>query len=249
MARGSFGRIRNLQDFCGSFEDVTWASTSVDLGEGLYLISVNEGTLNKTLTTGTAIDEPNGILEFLTDTGDNDNATLLSGPFRPVDGPMHVETRFKIVDDLVAAIYTGFAETMSQATPVMPAEFATATMTYNPGGQVGINYDDDGTVDDFRACMGDGSAAVASSGNGTRLSRGTWAIDQYALTKVILGPDGSGHCFAAIQNARELGASIADYSQGLTTTDLFYAVLMCENRDASAHEFPVRSEERRVGKE
>lgn len=232
MARGSFGRIRNFQDFCGHFGDVTWASTSVDLGEGWFMVSDDEGTLNEVK------DEANGVLQFLTDVGDDDSVVLASGPFRPTDGPMQVEARFKIADDLVAATYVGFAETLSLTTPVMPAEFATATMTYNAGGQVGINYDDDGTTDDFRACMGDGSAAVAGSGNGTRLSQGTWAANQYALNRVVLGPDGSGHCFGAIGNANEL-KSIADYNQGLTITDLFYAWVMCENREAAAKEFEV----------
>ena len=80
MPQSGYGRITSEQDFNGSFEDVTWASTSVDLGEGWWMVSVSEGTLQK------VTDEPGGILQFLTDTADNDNVVLLSGPYRPADG-------------------------------------------------------------------------------------------------------------------------------------------------------------------
>lgn len=233
MARGSQGRIRNWQDFCGSFEDVTWATTSVDLGEGWFMVSVNEGTLNK------VVDEGNGVLQFETDTGNADNVVLLSGPFRPADGPLHFEARFKVSDDLVVAIMAGFQETIVMATPVLGLEFSGTTMDFiATGGEVGFSYDSDGTVDDFRACAGDGNVAVAGAGDGTRLDKGTWAANEYALTKVTLGPDGSGHCFAALTNANEL-TRVASYAQALTTTDLFYAILACENRDATAHDFEV----------
>ena len=47
MPQGSFGEIRAFNDFTGSYEDVTWATNSVDLGGGWGVVSENEGTLNQ----------------------------------------------------------------------------------------------------------------------------------------------------------------------------------------------------------
>ncbi len=234
MARGSFGRTRAFQDFLNTFEDVTWAATSVDLGEGWFMVSVNEGTIND------VVDEVGGVQQFLTDTGDDDNVCLASGLYRSIDGEMNTEARYKIADAItLVAIYHGFTETLVVATPVMPAEFATATMTYNgTGGMTGFNWDSDATDNDFRALMGDGGAAVASSGNGTRLDKGAWVNDEYAVTQVALGPSGSSICRAGVTDNNELSI-VQTYTEGLTNTDLFYAILMAENRSAAAEEFEI----------
>ena len=73
---GTFGRISEFQDFNGGYEDITWASTSTDLKHGWYMVSVNDGTIQK------VVDEPGGVVQFLTATADNDNVVLLSGPYR-----------------------------------------------------------------------------------------------------------------------------------------------------------------------
>ena len=45
MPRGNFGEIRAFNDFTGIYEDVTWATSTVELGGGWGLYSVNEGTI------------------------------------------------------------------------------------------------------------------------------------------------------------------------------------------------------------
>ena len=47
MPQGSFGRIVAFNDFLGGYEDITWAARSVDLGDGLYIVSVTEGSIQK----------------------------------------------------------------------------------------------------------------------------------------------------------------------------------------------------------
>jgi hypothetical protein len=234
MARGSFGRTRAFQDFLNTFEDVTWASTSVDLGEGWFMVSVNEGTLND------VTDESGGVQQFLTDTGSADNVVLASGLYRPADGELNTESRFKVADDILnTAIYAGFTETLALDTPVMPAEFSTTTMTHNgTGGMTGFNWDSDATDNDFRALMGDAGAAAASSGDGTRLDKGAWVVNEYAVLQVALGPSGSGICRAGLTDGNELSI-VQTYTEGLTNTDLFYAILMCETRTGAALEFEV----------
>ena len=217
-------------DFLGSLEDLTWASTSVDLGGGVAVCSVNEGTMND------VVDESGGIQQFLTDTGDNDNVALFGGVFDPSTGPVEMEARFKIADTITAcAVYVGFTETLAKGTPVMPAEFDTATMTYNgSGGMVGLQWDSDASTNGWRALSGDGGAVSGSSAfgaNGT-VAAEAMIVDKYDIVRVILYPSG----YAEVWHDEEL---VVGGATGLTASDLFYAVLMCENRSGAAIEFEV----------
>ena len=223
---GQFGKIRAFNDFIGPQGDLTWGTGVVELGGGVSFVSVNEGTVND------VADESGGVLQFLTDTGNDDNVCLLAGKFDPSQGGAVMEARFKVADDMGVGIFCGFSETMALDTPVVPAEFATATMTYNgSGGMVGAQYDDDGTTDDWRAVMGDGGAAVASSGNGIR-ANATVTADDWQLVRTELHPDGSGSVYVN-------GELVKQFDSGLTATDLFYAVLIVENRTAAAREVEV----------
>ena len=236
---GSFGKITAFNDFTADYGDVVWGTGTLvtgGLGGGWGFTSVNEGSFAST------VDEPGGILAITTDTGDNDNAVLFAGPFKAADGGMVMEARFKY-SNVDCAIYAGFAETIARDTPVMPAEFATATMTYNPGGMVGFNYDVDGTTDDFRAVMGDGSAAVSNSGNGTR-ANATVTADRWFIVRVVVYPDTSAECWLAdvghadSNNVPTLRL-IKKFAAGLTNTDELFAVLMIENRSGAARVLEV----------
>tara|TARA_Y100000310_G_scaffold308001_1_gene350680 strand:+ start:371 stop:1105 length:735 start_codon:yes stop_codon:yes gene_type:complete len=228
--QGQIGTIEAYTDFTGAFGDTTWGTGEVPLEGGWGFVSVNEGTLN------TVVDESGGVLQFLTDTGDNDNVCLLAGKFDPSKGTCTIEARFKIADAVtLGAIYCGFTETMALDTPVMPAEFDTATMTYNgSGGMVGLLWDPDATTNKWKALAGDGGAASNSTNYGTNGTDATDIAvnDEYDIVKVSLSPSG----FAQVWHEEEL---VASGQTGLTTTDLFYAVLMCENRSAAAEEFEV----------
>lgn len=236
------GKITVGSDFTGIYDSVVWGTGNLvaPLDDGIGFTSVNEGTFASTL------DEACGVLAITTDTGDDDNACLFAGKFAPRDGKMVMRARFKFNSSTLGAVWVGFAETMALDTPVMPSEFATATMTYNPGGQIGFNFDTDGTTDDFRAVMGDGSAAISDSGQGTR-ANATITADRWYEAEVILNEDGSGECWLGdlghvnsdgIQNKLRL---IKRFEAGtlLTPTDLFFAVLMFENRSAAARLFEV----------
>lgn len=226
LYQGNFGEIKIWNDFTDPVGDVTWGTGQVHLGGGVFMVSVNEGTLNE------VVDESGGITQFLTDTGDDDNICLLGGKFDPSNGGAFMECRFKVADDWGVGVFAGFSETMALDTPVVPAEFATATMTYNgTGGMVGMQYDDDGTTDDWRAVMGDGGAAAGGSGNGTR-ANATVTADRWQLIRVELHTDGSGSCYLN-------GTLVKKFTAGLTPTDLFYACLIVENRTGAAREVEV----------
>lgn len=235
-AIGGYGKVRVWDDFLGPDNDLTWGTGTVKVGN-FGFVSVNEGTYEWT------VDEPGGILAITTDTGDNDNACLMAGTFKPADGGMITEWRYKFNSATLGSVFVGFTETLALDTPVMPAEFATATMTYNgSGGMVGLQFDTDGTTDDFRAVMGDGGAAISDSSNGTRASA-TIAADSWYISRVIVNPDGSAECWHGGGSDTEADAFrlVKRFNTGtlLTTTDVFYAVCMFENRSAAARVFEV----------
>lgn len=198
-----------------------------------------------TETYAATVDEAGGILALGSGATDNDNAVLRSGPFAPRDGKIAMRARFKY-SNVDCAVFVGFTETLDTTTPVMPAEFATATMTHNgTGGLVGFNYDVDGTTDDFRAVMGDGGAAISDSASGTR-ANATLTADRWFEVEVVLNEDGSAECWLgdsghANSDSMNKLRLIKHFKTGtlLTSTDLFFAVLMIEARSAAARTLEV----------
>lgn len=240
IAIGS-GRIPFGSDFVGTYAAVVvdaGGQTSTLPGDIGYC-SVNEGSFTS------VVDESGGILGMVADSGNDDNAVIMCGKFSPRDGKMVVRARFKY-SDVDCAVFVGFTETLVIATPVMPAEFASAAMTYNgTGGMLGLQYDVDGTTDDFRAVIGDGGAAISDSSAGIRASA-TVTADRWMEAEVIMDEDGGGECWLGQSgNANALNMNklslVKRFSTGtlLTNTDLFYAVLMIENRTANARTLEV----------
>ena len=212
------------------------AAGEIMLGSPQFtIVGVNEGSYFSSLVL------PNGVLILTTDTADDDNHAIIGGgKYRPADGPLTMEARFQI-HHLTCAVFFGFTETLALDTPVMPAEFATATMTYNgTGAMLGLQYDVDGTADDFRAVMGQGGANVggSASAQGVR-ANGTPTIDSWMEARVIMNPDGSGEVwFGDLTRVDGSGnvmlKRVKRYDAGLTPTKFFYPVLMIENRDGNA---------------
>lgn len=231
VTQGSYGEIKAGSDFLGPDNDLTWGTGTIHI-DGVGFVSVNEGTLEWT------VDEPGGILAITTDTGDNDNAALFLGTFQPsVNGPVTMEARFKFNSASLGAVFCGFTETLALDTPVMPAEFATATMTYNGTGQMlGAQWDSDGTTGDFRAVFADAGAIVSGAdANGTRASE-TITADEWYVVRVEIGPSGRGKVWVGHKD-RQL--NLVKELAGNPTTNQLYACLMFENRSAAARVFEV----------
>ena len=230
MPQGSKGEAVAFQDFGGTHENVTWASTSVDLGGEWGMVSVSEGTVND------VVDEDGGILQFLTATGDNDNVVLFAGPFKPSNGPMSFEARFKVADDIAnTAVYGGFMQTLNKGTPVFPITVTGTTLTYTgTGGMVGLVWDSDRTTNAWLGAVGDGGAASNTPNYPTDGTEATDALvlDEFDIIRVELNPSGS----AEIWHDEEL---VASGQTSLTPGDVFFAVLICENRTGAALEFEV----------
>ena len=104
------------------------------------------------------------------------------------------------------------------------------------GGMIGIQYDVDGTTDDFRAVMGDGGVATGGSGNGTR-ANAVLTADLWHVTRVEIDTNGAGRVYHGSRNDNlEL---VKSFTAGLTPTDQFHAVLMAENRSGNARVLEV----------
>lgn len=222
VGQGGRSRIVVQEDFVGFDPDYVWAAGGFQIGR-FSVTSVNEGTIEST------VDEPNGVLAITTDTGDDDNIALYLGPGRPADGTMSIEARVKSNSSTLGSWFIGFTETLAKDTPVMPAEFATATMTYNgTGGMIGAQWDSDGTTDDWRAVMGDGGAAKSDSANGIAAGD-TMVADKYDVIRVNLFGNGGGEVYVNEKKVKQFTTGTL-----LTPTDLFHPVVMYENRSAAA---------------
>jgi hypothetical protein len=199
-----------------------------------------------TETYAATVNESGGILALGTGGSNADNALIRSGPFAPRDGKMVVRARFKYPVFTTIAVWFGWAETLDTTTPVMPMEFSGTAMTYNPGGMIGIGIDTDGNTDDWRAGMGDGSAAISDSSTGIRANATTTA-DRWFESEVILNEDGSGEVWLGDSSdvqtiiTRPNLKLVKRFDAGtlLTPTDLFFAALMIEVRTGSARTLEI----------
>ena len=225
-------------------------------GDAASLVPIQAFGVN-TETYAATTDESGGILALGTAAADNDNAVLRMGPFAPRDGTISVRSRFKY-SNVDTSVFFGFSETLDTTTPVMPIEFATGTtLTWNgTGGILGLIYDVDATTDDFRACMGDGGAAISDTGTLGHRANATLTADQWFEAEVVLYPDGSGECwFGDAGHANSANETplrlIKRFTTGtlLTTTDLFFACLMHENRSGNARTLEVDYFEIRAGRD
>lgn len=234
MAQSEFGKLEVFEDFLGIDPDTTWAAGGFHIGN-VSVTSVNEGSIEST------VDESGGVLAVTTDTADNDNFAMYTAPMVPAsNGPLVMEARFKMDDVTLSSVFVGFTETLAKDTPVMPAEFATATMTYNGTGSiVGFNFDADGTTDDFRAVFGDAGAVVAGAdANGTRANC-TITNDRWYIARVEIDPDGTGRCYIGDIATNANMRLVKSVTAAIPDTNVLFPVLMVENRSGAARTFEV----------
>ena len=257
MAIGTKGRIRFDNDFTGVSGVVVIPATGIPLGGGVGVIGIG--------TTGSlsaVLDEPGGVVSILTTASDDENEALVAGNFKPSDGGMWMEARFKIPTSVAAtreAVWCGFTETFNQTTPVMPSERATATTTFNgTGGMLGVMFDGDSTLLELFAVAGDGGANLANKdylgavggANGIQLTGAAGipggtvlTADRWYIVRVEIDPNGLGRVYLGDYDG---GASLTkplklvlENTTALGTGDSFTAVLMIENRAAADEELEV----------
>jgi hypothetical protein len=236
MAQGSFGKLKAFNDFLDQYSTVVLTGAT-PLGGGVALIGVNEGSIAST------VDEPGGVLAITTDTADNDNHFLVAGPFKPQDGGCIMETRFKITTNVLTttlAIGAGFSETLDPATPVMPAEFSTATLTVNGTGSMAMMlFDTDGTVIDWRSVIADAGAVVAGTACDGSVASATIAADRWYIVRVKISPDGIAEISFGDNDSTKEMKVLAKNTAVLDKDECYYAFLGIENRSGNARVMEV----------
>lgn len=235
MAQGTLGKLRAFNDFLEQYS-FTVGATANALGGGVSLIGVNEGSIAST------IDEPGGVVAITTDTGDNDNQFLVSGPFKPCDGGCVMETRFKVADVTATNICVGagFSETMVEATPVMPAEYATTTLTVNgTGGMAMVLLDSDGTAIDFRPVIADAGAVLAGTNCGGTALSATVAADDWYIVRVEVSTDGYASVYFGDAKDNTNLVLVARNTAPLDDDVCYFAFLGIENRAGGAEVLEV----------
>jgi len=228
MGIGNKGRIEVLEHFMGYSTESAQEALRLPQGKVNYCADSAASGVFALVT-----DEPGGILQITTDTTDNHGYAFSIGPFAPSDGGCAMEARFKVdaVDDL--AVYCGFSETLAAAGPVMPAEFATESFIYNgTGGMAGLQFDADGTTDDWRACGGDAAAAAFDADSDATRANQAPVADEFDVIRVEINPHGDvDYWLADKKNGLRL---IKHADSVVTATDVQFAVLMLESRANAA---------------
>jgi hypothetical protein len=222
MSIGTNGRLEVYEHFMSATAD-SYLDVAQHIGtQGVMAVNIGAPVFVET------VDEPGGIQSATTDTTDNDNIAFFIGPFKPADGGVWMEARFKAAA-LTGAMYAGFSETLDATTPVMPAEFATESFVYNgSGGMVGLQFDADGTTDDWRAVAGDGGTANVDCDSLATAALNAPVADKFDVVRVEIDPHGNGKVWLG-DDAYALKL-IKEFTTPVTATDLEYAVVMIENR-------------------
>ena len=228
MGQGSFGTIEVLEHFVGGFPGVTVGTTVLPAGpEGVMFSSVQEGTFSE------VTDEPGGILQILTDTAAGDNHFFTIGPFRPADGGVVMEARFKVSDITTSALYCGFQETVHASTPVFAAQITTETFAYGGvGGFAGLQFDQNSTTDDWRAVAGDSGVANFSADSDATRAYNPPVNDKWDVIRVEIDPNRDVRMYLAGDTGPSVLKLVKGATDVMTDTSLLYAVLAIEVQTA-----------------
>jgi len=221
---GSYGKAQVFEHFFGS-EVAAMGTTRLPVcGNGVNYSCTLEGTFAPTE------DEPGGVLAATTNAGDDSSIAYTIGKFKPVDAGCWMEARFKADSVLLTAMWAGFAETVDATTPVMPDEYAVATLAVGAGGHAGFLYDPDATTDRWLCCAADG--AIAAAGSPLECGAQTAVADQYDVVRVEIDQVGTAQCWLAVKDgALKLWKT---WKTCVNPEDTFFALVMFENRSAVA---------------
>lgn len=228
MAKGSFGRVRIFEDFLGMAGASAGAAPTTDvvsrMGQ-LSFVGVNEGTTTMTVT------EPGGILAMTTAGANNDNAVLFAGPFKPSDGGVVMEVRFRMEDITSSAVFAGWTETLNQTdAPTMPAESTgdTPTLSFTgTGGLAGMLHDKNNTTAVWRAVAGDAGAVASDLTTATGTVSSAPVNDKWDIVRVEMDVNGDAKIY-------HNGTLIDDVAACVTASDYGFVCVMLEARAGTA---------------
>ena len=223
---GSFGRIRIFEDFLSRYDTTAEPTTTFTEFGNIAAISVSAGDG----TTVSTVDEPGGVVSVTTHSGDDDNVALHVAPFKPADGGCIIEARFKAAAVTTPAVFCGFFKTLAVTTPVMATELGASQAQTTATTSFGMLFDIDCTTDVWYAVSG--VTTTASTGSPTAATTGMVA-DEFDVVRVEITSDkGDVYCYLN-------GNLIKKFAGVATVTDVYYPVLMIENRSGAANTLEV----------
>lgn len=97
-----------------------------------------------------ATDKVGGVIVMTTGASDDDNFVLAAQGFKPSLGPCSLEVRLEMASLALISFNVGFADVLDGTTPVLPFEYATASLTTAPASGAAFLFDVDATTDVLR---------------------------------------------------------------------------------------------------
>lgn len=250
MSQGSKSGLRVFADFLNIINDTAIADSTPELQPGGEITIAGTGSA---LTLATVTDETGGVLSIdVTDDAGDDGYGMYSTFFKPADGAIRFECRFKLLDASAAGFFVGYQETLTVAEPVFPYTLSGTTISIVDTGQVvGLFLDHNGTNDDVHfAASNDAAAAngvdltnpainkgwgVGSSGGGRAGVDMSGAVmdDSWMLFVIEIDTDGTGRAyFGSVQNDNDgVGPKLIGQTDrgALDPTALYHPVIFVEN--------------------
>ena len=190
MPQGTRSRVSVWEDFTAMSDDDALAIVdATGLQYGPIRLSAISGNVdfNSIATLG------GGMATFSGAGGAADGINISAAPFRPADGAMWMECRFKYAAWADVQLFVGFQETLDRDEAVNPFTLSGTTLTDNDTGNTfGVYYDTTATTDDFRAAAS--AAGVIKSVSGTLGVRAnlTPAADKFVIVRVEVDQSGGG---------------------------------------------------------
>lgn len=218
LGQGTKSRIEVFEDFMG-FSSTTQGATQLPQGKVNYCGVGTAGSFAQ------VTDEPGGVLTVTSDSDEGDSTCLFIGPFKPADGGVVFETRFKILDESYNHYYAGFQETLDMTTPVLAAvSDSDGTLTHGAVGcHAGFYTYAQSDTQDWFVIAGDGAVAASNStANGSALVMAP-ADSEFEVFRVEIDPHGNADFWVG----KETGlVHVKHIDDAVVASDIQYAVLM-----------------------
>lgn len=217
MAGESSGRVHVREDF-------------------MYVVLYGQTIGVGTEVVAYTVDESGGVLSLTTGAVDNDNAFWKGAPGVPSNGGLFIEAKIKLADITEGAYNVGFSETLDDTTPVMPFEFATATLTSNAVDGAAFLFDIDGTTDVWRVAAVDTNvdtldSAISKNRTEATATNGVAPVnDTYEVLRVEIEANGTAQFWRN-------GIRVARQRTAVTPTAVLFPYVGVEARATS--EAPV----------
>ena len=223
MSQGTKGYVEVWEDFMSMQDD--GGLTIVD-ATGVAFNNIRLNAISGDVVFDQVVTAGAGLASFSGAAGAADGINISCAPFRPVDGQMWMECRFKYAAWADAQLFVGFQETLDRDEAVNPFTLSGTTLTDNNTGNTwGAYFDTGATTDDIRAAASQAGTIHSASGTLGVRANATLTADKFIIIRVELNPHGGGEVYVA-DTAATGGLKLVDVlpNGSLSTTAVYYPV-------------------------